>query len=1021
MTSCKFNITPRMLHLQLFNWFKQFAEGAILMDTALDSIEFTLGSNFDHNEWMDLAYCIMMELDCWHDIKRAFMQKLGIGGSSSELNAPLPDVSTLSGDQESTLGTLYVNFSVPAPSPGSISSLNVLPRTGPLLKDPSAWRLMKDWGQDKFGYAYGPCYVHEEWKELINEVFMQSDPGAENAIPTPLVIERAMELQGIHLTADSAPAPPLGPSTSGASTSSQGATCHHHLSSSGATQKKHHKLNTSIFLDIDAEDKGDDIDEGDDVDDMCEDEEGNGKERSIHYPQQVGPLGKGSFLCNIDILCKRFDHRTQESVAIRSLIDPQIPAGIFLPPLKNIYIVDFYSASARTFAIEYMKKLQELEAMTLLWLPLWLYVEASCPLREGTSIMVFKAQQILPTPNWVQIKKSAYKGDLGYVAESTEGKAVMLVTPHQLPYDSLEESGKRTRFDFELARVADLDLVPILASSGVEIGYSCNGHQFIHELLRLPLPVNTLELVEVLHPDDIRFHAAAGIDPPFVKLMLNLFSAQFWVFSTGDTVEVIAGPFCGERGYVVALHEHTVILVIMQPNKTSETVEVSRFVVQSHLQEHILSLSPADNALQSAFPHSGDEALPGDIVQVHHGPFTGQGGIIEWVSPDSKIWVSKSGKGKNKEDALTGECNPASSQIMVAMDISDLHIEQALNMLTFSKDRGYNVAVGDTVEVARGQWQHSEGIVKTVDLTKASLDICLDALWLMAHFQSFATLFDFLPGIPSPLGQTRTLFQWEDPLAFPLTLFYSNSTVDRIQINVPIMFVCKIKEHFDHGLSQFVGHDVWIVAGDKKGCQAMLHSLGRVLSWVGIFEQLQHSLKSLHSQSFITPVVLHNVTSPPSPGPLDVGPSDVGPSDVGPSDVGPSDVGPSDVCSVTPTDITETQTLDYGEVPWLFKSDFCDFKSFHFGFNISVSFTQVSLVTGHNAGLAMQHLTIPAQYLRPADPTGKNQLCLILKGPQAGRVVSIKKCQQNSKLVMTDDGTTLQFSDICVTFEYNHA
>ncbi|KAI6039485.1 hypothetical protein EDC04DRAFT_3007883 [Pisolithus marmoratus] len=571
MTSSKFNITLRMLHLQLFNWFKQFAEGAILMDMALDSIEFTLRSNFDHDEWMDLAYCVVMEPDCWHDIERAFMQKLGIRGSSSELNTPLPDVSPLSGDQESA-SDIQTSLSLPpAPVPSGETSgdqesaFTSPPSAGPLLKDPSAWHLMMDWAQDKFGYselddkmrAYGPHYVHEEWKELINEVFMQSDPGAENAIPAPLVIERAMELQGIRLTADSAPAPPLGPSTSDASTSSQGATHRCHLSSSGATQKKHRKLNASIFLDIDAEDEGNDIDEGNNVDDVCEDEEGNGKERSIHYPQQVGPSGKGSFLCNIDILCKRFDHGTQESMAIRSLIDPQIPAGIFLPPLKNIYIVDFYSTSARTFAIEYMK-LRELEATTLPWLPLQLYVEASCPLevqqnlppshcrchkdivllppQEGMSIMVFKAQQILPTPNWVQIKKSAYKGDLGYVTESTEGKAVMLIAPHQLPYDSLEESGERTRFDIELARVADLDLVPILASSGVEIGYSCDGHQFIHGLLRLPLLVNTLELVEVPHPDDIRFHTAAGIDPPFVKKMLNLFSAQFW--QEWDIVEV---------------------------------------------------------------------------------------------------------------------------------------------------------------------------------------------------------------------------------------------------------------------------------------------------------------------------------------------------------------------------------------------------------------------------------------------------------------------------------------------------
>ncbi|KAI6017923.1 hypothetical protein EDC04DRAFT_2607922 [Pisolithus marmoratus] len=106
---------------------------------------------------------------------------------------------------------------------------------------------------------------------------------------------------------------------------------------------------------------------------------------------------------------------------------------------------------------------------------------------------------------------------------------------------------------------------------------------------------------------------------------------------------------------------------------------------------------------------------------------------------------------------------------------------------------------------------------------------------------------------------------------------------------------------------------------------------------------------------------------------------------------------PSDAWSVTPADRILTQTPNYG-------------------FNISISFTQVSLgkrivqtvcpdwflgsngpalpgcvcitVMGHNVGSGIQHLTIPAWYLTPANPTGNNQLCLLLKGSQAGRVLT---------------------------------
>ncbi|KAI5994381.1 hypothetical protein EDD15DRAFT_2366460 [Pisolithus albus] len=1054
MSSRIFNITPRMLHPQAFNWLKRFAEGSVLMHTALDNIACTLGSDYDNDEWMDLTHHMVMEPESWHDIEKLFMHKLGIEGSSHA-----SQVSTLSGNQAS------VSEVQASPPPASIVS------AGPLLQDPSAWCLMMDWAQDKIGFgelddsmrAYGSRYIYEEWKPLIDEVFMRSDPGADNVVSAPLIMQRTMESRGVSLTAGAASVP----SACNASTLPPGAT-RRRSPCCREPRKKCRKAAASIFLDVDAEDEDEDGEED-------EDEEESEEIGSTHRPQQVGPSGKGSYQRNIDILCERFGREIPEGGAFSGPSSRQIPAGIFLPPRRNIYIVDFYSASARMFAFEYIK-LRGFEITTLPWLPHRLYVEASCPLevqqnlppshrrchkdivllppQEGTSIMVFKARQILPTRNWVRIriKKSPYNGNVGYVEESTESDAVALVAPCHIPYDLPEESGERVLFDVELARMAGLDPVPILSPRGTEIGYSCCGEEFVYGLLRLTLPVDTLELLDLPHPDDIRFHVAAEFDLPFVERTLNLFSAQFWqeqdtvevhegelrskrgalvdvnwhkrsatvlcdddtfecnlhelrrVFKIGDTVEVIAGPFCGETGCIVAQRTRTIVLVTMQANRTSDNIEVSRFVVQTHLQEHVLSLGPGGDDPQVFHSLSKDEALPGDLFEAHRGPYAGRRGIIEWISPDGKVWVSDRGKGQSKGSALADGQTPAPGRNMVAMDMSDLVIEPALNTLTFSKDKGYNVAVGDTVEVARGQWCHSEGLVKAVDLTKTSLDVM--------------------------------------------------RTADGTQINVPITFVRKIKERSDYGLSNFVGRDVWIIAGDRKGSWATLRSLGRTSSWVGLFGQLiemknnqvatptgvllngtllpphlRWSLKSLHSHSFITPVVPRFVTPLPSPG--------------------PSGVGLSDTRSVTPADITQTQTLDYGDVPWLFESDFCDFKSYHLGFNVSVSFTQVSLgkrvvrmvcpdrfsgqngvappgsvcvtVTGHNAGSAMRRLTIPARYLTPANPTAKNQLCLVLKGPQAGSIVRIKKCQRNSKSVVVEDDATISFSDICVAFEYSRA
>ncbi|KAI6168832.1 hypothetical protein EDD17DRAFT_1749163 [Pisolithus thermaeus] len=740
-----FNISPSMIHLQAFYWLKQFAEGSILLDMAPDSIEFTLGSNFKSDQWMNLTHCIVMEPDCWPAIEKIFMQELGIVGSSSELHSQPSRVSTMLDTQESSSSTEA------RASPPSVSGIqesssstaraplpSALTLSGETIpSDPSAWRLMMDWAQDKIGFselddrmrAYGPCYIPKEWKVLIDKVFMLSDPGVESTSSPSLVVERAMESQGISLSA-APPAPSFRASTQ--STSSSQSTTHCCRKSCGVTQNKRHKLNSSIFLDIDAEDEGEE-DEGEEEE---EDEEG----RRNYGPQQVGPLGKGSYLQTIDTLCERFHRGAREATVSNDPLVTQLPTSIFPPPRNNIYIVEFYSASARTFAFEYVKT-QGFEVMTLPWLPHRLHKEiVLLPLQEGTSILVYKAQQVLPTRNWVWIKQSAYKGDIGYVKESAESEAVVLVAPRQLPYDLPEESGERTRFDVELARLTDLDFVPILSPSGAEIGYSCSGQQFIHGLLRLTLPVNTLELVELPHPNDIRFHVAAGIDPSFVEETLNIFSSQLWqehdsvqiregdlrgkrgvladvdlhkrsavvlcdgdafscnlqelcrVFKIGDTVEVIAGPFCRETGYVVALHERTLVLIVMQPDKTSDNCQ-------------------------------RDKALPGDLVRAHCGPYTGWTGIIEWIGSDGEVWVFMHGKGKGKEDVLADEENPAPSQTVVAMNVSDLRIERPPNTLTFTKDKGYNVAVGDTVEVVRGQWCDSQGIVKAVDLTKASLDI----------------------------------------------------------------------------------------------------------------------------------------------------------------------------------------------------------------------------------------------------------------------------------------------------------
>ena len=191
------------------------------------------------------------------------------------------------------------------------------------------------------------------------------------------------------------------------------------------------------------------------------------------------------------------------------------------------------------------------QVTTLPWLPHRLYVKASSPLevqknlpsshhhaykevvrlpsQEGTLLTVFKSCKTLPCQSWVRIKKSAlYKGDVGYVESSDQNTAAMIVAPRQHPYDITEQLGQKMEFCVDLVRLANLDLELILSSSGAKIRYICSGQHFVHGLLRLSLPVHALELVEIPHLDDIKYHTNSSLDCPFIKQTFHIFSAQFW-------------------------------------------------------------------------------------------------------------------------------------------------------------------------------------------------------------------------------------------------------------------------------------------------------------------------------------------------------------------------------------------------------------------------------------------------------------------------------------------------------------
>ena len=207
-----------------------------------------------------------------------------------------------------------------------------------LLQDPTAWRLMMDWAEDKIGYGeldakmreYGSRYIHEEWKSLIDEIFVQSEPGVDHTATPSVLVQRAMEVQGVTFSTTTSPAPCRVIANS--STLSPGSICRQRTT----RKTKRRKLETNPFVDITAEE---DEEEG-------EGEEGQGSDRR---PEVIGPSGKQTFQNKVDAIIDRFSRRAEVLPLNSPPRRSKISHGIPVASLNSTFIVDFHSGEFLNF------------------------------------------------------------------------------------------------------------------------------------------------------------------------------------------------------------------------------------------------------------------------------------------------------------------------------------------------------------------------------------------------------------------------------------------------------------------------------------------------------------------------------------------------------------------------------------------------------------------------------------------------------------------------------------------------
>ncbi|KAI6024583.1 hypothetical protein EDC04DRAFT_2606369 [Pisolithus marmoratus] len=128
--------------------------------------------------------------------------------------------------------------------------------------------------------------------------------------------------------------------------------------------------------------------------------------------------------------------------------------------------------------------------------------------------------------------------------------------------------------------------------------------------------------------------------------------------------------------------------------------------------------------------------------------------------------------------------------------------------LQFSREKGYDVTIGDCVRVARGPAVGIEGLIRSVDFVSGHLTVLAD----------------------------------DGPLH-----------------NVLIGFCVKLENHSLRDVECQVGHEVWIISGPRKGYRGTLRSVGRTYCNVTIesgIMQLKNTAVVTESGMFLNGAIL---------------------------------------------------------------------------------------------------------------------------------------------------------------------
>ncbi|KAG1763902.1 hypothetical protein EV702DRAFT_1205303 [Suillus placidus] len=389
-------------------------------------------------------------------------------------------------------------------------------------------------------------------------------------------------------------------------------------------------------------------------------------------------------------------------------------------------------------------------------------VDYTC-IKDDEREAVERSRSKLPDTLWVRITKGKYKNDVGKVFKSNEDLVEVLLATREFPYEM--PRGTRALAERSHFPNGKGGQVSNIISNDEVVGWSYKGESYYKGLV-----------VKIFHRD---------YDIPFLKATMVAFSMQF--LHVGDSARVVKGSLRGELGTVVST-DHACDSVGLEHN------------FDGYLEETEVSLRDIEHIFRV-----------GNTVRVVAGPYMGLEGYLTQMSDDVFHVCQETTKEVVEVSKYYLDRRPLRHTLKSHLPTQQ-HFEPPSNC--------DSIEIGDYIQVLDGEHTGRRGIVNWFSKGDTNL-------W----FQDIFTANNTEPSLTdlATISVPVAMVQWTDlaqTIAFTKEKGYDVRAGDTVSVTCRPEFGARGLPNARLSLiNKDIGHEVFIIGGERKGYRGTLDSL----------------------------------------------------------------------------------------------------------------------------------------------------------------------------------------------------